>query len=214
LQILEKSLREEMMSQDAPGSDPMRDELKSAIEALAATVNALTHVTQVMRGTAEQMMQSMQAEGDPTAGAPAAALINVWDDDPFSDEPPSANPVASQPRNEPGPSAAPANLSWRITDNRQAPGQYPSGTPEFRYWNAEASLARVVRYWADLAPRDTRWSAVNAPLNVALDAGEDLNANYSRLFGLRFYRRDVHGISIFSGESPDIVCHELGHGPR
>ena len=60
-------------------------------------------------------------------------------------------------------------------------------------------------------PQGTRWSSQQTPLSVTLVAGEDLNANYTRRFGLRFYRKDVGNTRIFSGESPDIVRHELGH---
>jgi hypothetical protein len=48
-------------------------------------------------------------------------------------------------------------------------------------------------------------------MRITLVAGQDLNANYTRVFGLRFFQRTVRNLQIFSGESPDIVCHELGH---
>jgi len=44
-----------------------------------------------------------------------------------------------------------------------------------------------------------------------LEAEPDLNAFYVRTSGLHFYRRTVLGRDIYSGESPDVVCHELGH---
>jgi hypothetical protein len=44
-----------------------------------------------------------------------------------------------------------------------------------------------------------------------VEARQWLNANYSRANGLRFYRQRVAGREIFSCESPDVVCHELGH---
>ena len=61
-------------------------------------------------------------------------------------------------------------------------------------------------------PDGTRWSSLQSPLSVTLVAGDDLNANYTRRFGLRFYRHTVGTTRIFSGESPDVVRHELGHG--
>ena len=42
------------------------------------------------------------------------------------------------------------------------------------------------------------------------DEGVDLNAFYDRN-GLHFFHGTVRGTKIYSGESPDVVCHELGH---
>jgi hypothetical protein len=38
-----------------------------------------------------------------------------------------------------------------------------------------------------------------------------LNANYTRILGLRFYQQTIGQAQIFSGESPDVIRHELGH---
>ena len=43
-----------------------------------------------------------------------------------------------------------------------------------------------------------------------LNAGVDLNAYYDRE-GLAFFRQHVSGVTVWSGESPDIVSHETGH---
>jgi hypothetical protein len=48
-------------------------------------------------------------------------------------------------------------------------------------------------------------------MNVTLVAGQDLNANYSRAAGLRFYHQVVKQLDAYSCESPDVACHELGH---
>ena len=42
------------------------------------------------------------------------------------------------------------------------------------------------------------------------DEGVDLNAFYDRN-GMTFFHGTVRGTKIYSGESPDVVCHELGH---
>jgi hypothetical protein len=47
-------------------------------------------------------------------------------------------------------------------------------------------------------------------LPVDLDFGIDLNAFYDRE-GLKFFHGLAAGRTVFSGESPDVVCHELGH---
>src|SRR5205823_1986582 len=90
-------------------------------------------------------------------------------------------------------------------------GLYPAGTAEFRYWTAAESLTGGVNFWAQWLPAGTRWTTAQEPMQVNLVAGEDLNANYSRQFGLRFYQATVKGRQFFSGESPDVACHELGH---
>ena len=53
-------------------------------------------------------------------------------------------------------------------------------------------------------------------LPVVLDDGVDLNAFYTRGGfgdgpGLHFFHQAVSGRTYFSGESPDVVCHEMGH---
>jgi hypothetical protein len=49
-------------------------------------------------------------------------------------------------------------------------------------------------------------------MHVTLDAGEDLNAFYSRGDdGLFFFHQAVKNRTVFSADSPDVVIHELGH---
>ena len=47
-------------------------------------------------------------------------------------------------------------------------------------------------------------------LKVILDEGVDLNAYYDRK-ALNFFHGPSHTGTVYSGESPDIVCHEMGH---
>jgi hypothetical protein len=86
---------------------------------------------------------------------------------------------------------------------------YPTGSHGFRYWTAADSLARAVRYWSRVVPDAVRWH-VGRPLVVDLDAGNDLNAYYDRQ-ELCFFHATVSGVTVYSGESPDVLCHELGH---
>jgi hypothetical protein len=51
---------------------------------------------------------------------------------------------------------------------------------------------------------------VGSILPVELDFGTDLNAFYDRK-GLKFFHGSAGERTVFSGESPDVVCHELGH---
>jgi hypothetical protein len=46
---------------------------------------------------------------------------------------------------------------------------------------------------------------------VILDKGEDLNAFYDRNALNFFHGPGANGELVFSGESPDVACHEMGH---
>src|SRR4051812_2105659 len=137
-----------------------------------------------------------------TAAAPVSVL--AWDDDPGApDEAPTRAP-AQRPLPTLG-----GTLAISIRGKAPAPGQYAQKTPQFRYWTAADALARASAFWSRVLPAGTRWFT-GASLPVLLDAGEDLNAYYDRR-GLNFFHRQVRGQLLFSGESPDVVCHELGH---
>jgi hypothetical protein len=128
--------------------------------------------------------------------------IIAWEDDPLSS--PAAEPVR-----RPVPVVAHARLGLSIVGKEPPARIYPTGTPGFRHWNAADSLGRAVRFWGRLLPGKARWHA-GKPLIVDLDAGYDLNAYYDRQ-QLCFFRATVRGVTVYSGESPDVLCHELGH---
>jgi len=69
-------------------------------------------------------------------------------------------------------------------------------------------LRRGADFWGALLPGQS-WE-VGSMLPVDLDFGDDLNAFYDRV-GLKFFHGTAAGRTVFSGESPDVVCHELGH---
>lgn len=188
---------------------------------LAVATDALTQVASQLRDAAAQMTVGLQTlqqtlEGmAPKVGAGAAATvaaqINTWEDDPFSQAVATQDPVDATPiqvamaiNNNP-------LLQTQINGPSPVPSIYAPGTTEFRYWTAAEALARGVNFWAQWLPAGTRWTIMQAPMRVNLVAGTDLNANYSRQFGLRFYQDTIRGRQFFSGESPDVSCHELGH---
>jgi hypothetical protein len=185
---------------------------------LSAAVQALTQATQALTTTATQMMQLMQTLPSapslrpPPPGGAVATQINTWEDDPFSEAVPTPNPPLAAPLAVPVPSNPSVLLQTHIVEAQPAPGRFPPGTPNFRYWVAAEALARGITFWAQLLPAGTRWSVPN-PMQVTLVApGQDLNAFYSRDDGgLFFFHQTVKRRTIFSGESPDVVCHELGH---
>lgn len=138
------------------------------------------------------------------SAAAAAATILAWDDDPGA---PGEVP-ARAPAVRPVPSLK-GTLAASIKGKAPAAGQYALKTPQFRYWTAADALARGIAFWSRILPAGTRWFT-GATLPVTLDAGDDLNAYYDRR-GLNFFHRQVRGETLFSGESADVLCHELGH---
>jgi hypothetical protein len=124
--------------------------------------------------------------------------ISVWIDDPGSGQAPIrvAAPVLR------GQSVLPLAFG-------KAPADGPRGSAGFRFWTAAEALRRGAALWASVLPKGTRWWLKKA-LPVKLDAGDDLNAYYDRS-SLSFFHSEVDGRVLYSGESPDVVCHELGH---
>jgi hypothetical protein len=128
--------------------------------------------------------------------------IAAWEDDPQSWS-------AAAPVGRPVPELGHAALGLSMVGRQPAARVYPTGSPGFRYWTAADSLARAVRCWSRVVPAGLRWQA-GRPLVVDLDAGRDLNAYYDRQ-QLCFFHDTVRGVTVYSGESPDVLCHELGH---
>jgi hypothetical protein len=185
---------------------------------LAGAVNSLNQATQALTATAAQMMQMMHTLtggagiGQASPGAGPAVQINTWEDDPFSEAAATQNPPLATPLSVAAPANANPLLQTRILDMQQpSSGQFPPGTPNFRFWMVTEALARGINFWTPLLPAGTRWSTLN-PMHVTLDAGEDLNAFYSRDDnGLFFFHQTVKNRTFFSADSPDVVCHEMGH---
>ncbi|MDL2400958.1 hypothetical protein [Rhizobium mayense] len=85
-------------------------------------------------------------------------------------------------------------------------------TAEFRYWNAAATLRRAADFWAASTKPPAEWNG-SAVLDVFLDRGEDLQSEYDGQ-ALNFYHGSPAGntaIVVYSGASPDLLRHELGH---
>src|SRR5215472_13010957 len=140
------------------------------------------------------------------ARAKPTGVINAWEQDPGDGAQPSGGQVIQRPvpvlREQP--------FSIRIVNPASAPEAKPHspGTADFRYWTAAEALRRGADFWGALLP-GTSWE-VGSILPVDLDFGSDLNAFYDRE-GLKFFHGTGAGRTVFSGESPDVVCHELGH---
>jgi len=137
-----------------------------------------------------------------------ANVVLSWEDDPMSV--PSAAPIQ-----RPVPNLADSRLAIRIDGPKPPPKIYPRGTKEFRFWTAAEALRRAADYWGGILPSSFTWE-IGSQLPIHLDQGTDLNAFYTRggggdPAGLNFFHDTVDGVTYFSGESPEVSCHELGH---
>ena len=124
-----------------------------------------------------------------------------WEDDPASGGQPIVRPV-------PDLGARPLPLTINVVP-APAPQVYDQGTPGFRYWVAAEAVRRTADFWGALLPAGAAWEPGD-PLRVNLDVGVDFNAYYDRN-GLSFFHGDADGTTVYSGESPDVLCHEEGH---
>lgn len=147
------------------------------------------------------------AAGEITAAAPPppSGMVYIWEDDPMA-------VPARQPIQVPAPTLPTGELGIRIIESAPTPELHPVGTARFRYWTAAESLSRGMQFWQRFMPTGAAWSTPDRKLNVYLDFGVDINAYYRRSASrLEFYHATVAGRTVYSGESPNIVCHELGH---
>jgi hypothetical protein len=143
--------------------------------------------------------------GGTTAPASTAEQVSVWEDDPGA--PPSTRTPVARVKPVLNTAPLPVNVAGSIPTDADG---------VIRYWTAADSLARVVAVYEPLFPAaafpdGAAWNpAVGGTLTANLNAGTDLNAYYDRA-GLSFFRQTVSGVTVWSGDSPDIVCHETGH---
>jgi hypothetical protein len=141
----------------------------------------------------------------------AGAAVACWEDDPG--DPKSQPPLTPITVAVPNQSAQP--LPYKLGGKAPAAQVYQPGTSNFLYYANACALRRTADFWAGIVPAGTSWNVGNVlPVNV--DSGVDLNAFYTRggggdAPGLHFFHDSVGGRVFFSGESPDVACHEMGH---
>ncbi len=131
------------------------------------------------------------------AVAAGVAVIEVWEDDPGSG-------VTTQ---TPLPNPAKTPFAYDFPTPAPTPSANHASAA-FRYWVAAEALRRGADFWAPAMPTQ-QWE-VGAKLKVLLDEGEDLNAYYDRR-ALNFFHGPSPKGTVYSGASPDILCHEMGH---
>jgi phosphatidylserine/phosphatidylglycerophosphate/cardiolipin synthase-like enzyme len=140
-----------------------------------------------------------------TASDAASGQIYGWEADPGTSDPPAVPPEL-----RPIPDLTLVPLQMAIPQVVAPPPRpYSPGTPEFRYWSTAEAAERGATFWRGVLPAGTRWQP-GAVLNILLDEGEQFNAYYDRN-ALNFFHGTSAGKTVYSAESPDIVCHEQGH---
>lgn len=130
-----------------------------------------------------------------------APPVLTWADDPRSGIPPLVVEA---------PNLAVGRLPIQIREAAPSPREYPTGTSEFRYWAASAALARGVNFWGNFLPPSATWRT-GTRLPVTLDQGLFPGSFYRREKGIEFFHDSANGQTVFACESPELVCHELGH---
>ncbi|HTW64789.1 MAG TPA: hypothetical protein VME17_09255 [Bryobacteraceae bacterium] len=135
--------------------------------------------------------------------------IAAWEDDPNS----IPNP---QPVQLPNPDLSTGPFSFTMqapVDPLPPPDIYSPGTLNFRIWAASEAARRGADFWTGIfqaAGLGGKTWQPGEPLPIILDEGPDLNAFYDRK-ALNFFHGPEGSATVFSAESPDVVCHELGH---
>ena len=134
-------------------------------------------------------------------------VISAWEQDPGMGNSPYGGPVIRRPP----PDVRKPPLPTRIDGDAPRADNYKPGTVGFRYWACADALRRTSDFWGSVLGPNARWNPqVGDVLPVILDEGVDLNAYYDRQ-ALNFFHASVGDRMVYSGESPDIVCHEFGH---
>ncbi|QFY63024.1 hypothetical protein FZ934_22125 (plasmid) [Rhizobium grahamii] len=127
--------------------------------------------------------------------------ITVWEKDPA---------LVGRFTTAPIPDVAKLPLAFNFPAAR--PYSNDRNTEDFRYWNAASTLRRAADFWAASSTPPVEWNGM-AVLDVYLDRGVALQSKYDGQ-SLSFYHGSPVGhpeVVVYSGESPDLLCHELGH---
>jgi len=144
--------------------------------------------------------------------ASSSTLVACWEDDPGD---PKSTP-ALIPITVPVPNQAAQPYPYKLQGKAPAPQIYQPGNLDFVYYANAAALRRTADFWGSIVPSGTNWE-LGKTLPVFLDSGVDFNAFYTRgdggdKPGLHFFHGTEGGRVFFSAESPDVCCHEMGHG--
>jgi hypothetical protein len=124
---------------------------------------------------------------------------------------PRAGAAAPAMRVQPSRANRPATRSGFVFTGATPEGTLAPGTSGFLFWQCREAAIAAIEAWEASAGSHSRWQGNRSTLALRQDAGEDLNAFYDRA-SFSFFHRTVAGALFLSGQSTDVVAHELGHG--
>lgn len=105
----------------------------------------------------------------------------------------------------------PSSKSGFTFSGSKPEGKYNPGTPQFLFWQCREAALAAMEAWEASAGVHTKWQGNRKKLPLRQDAGDDLNAFYDRA-SFSFFHKNVSGTTFLSGQSTDVVAHEIGHG--
>jgi hypothetical protein len=110
----------------------------------------------------------------------------------------------------------PSNRAGFIFHSAQPQAPQPPGTSGFLFWQCRQAAIAAVKTWESHAGVLSRWFSarrIDLVQNAVAEFGEEPqpNAFYDRS-SFQFYEFTTGGKTTFSGESTDVVAHEIGHG--
>jgi hypothetical protein len=124
---------------------------------------------------------------------------------------PDAGPTAPGIRSQSARPTRPAGRSGFTLTGSVPQGNFQPGTPQFLFWQSREAAIAAVEAWEASSGPHTKWQGNRRKLALRPDEGIDLNAFYNRA-SFSFFHRTLGAETFFSGESTDVVAHEIGHG--
>jgi hypothetical protein len=124
---------------------------------------------------------------------------------------PEAGPTAPGLHSQSARPTRPAGRSGFILSGTVPQGNFAPGTPQFLFWQSREAAIAAVEAWEASSGPHTKWQGNRSKIPLLPDAGVDLNAFYNRA-SFSFFHETLGAQTFFSGESTDVVAHEVGHG--
>ena len=131
--------------------------------------------------------------------------INFIPNDPFAG---AGAPQMRQQKKRPNRPSSRAGFTFSGAQPEKAA---QPGTTAFLFWQCRESALAAVEAWESISGTLTAWQGARKRLPLMQDAGVELNAFYDRS-SFSFFHKPVGTKTFFSGESTDVVVHEVGHG--
>jgi len=124
---------------------------------------------------------------------------------------PDAGPTAPGLHSQSARPTRPASRSGFTLSGTFPQGTFAPGTPQFLFWQSREAAIAAVEAWEASSGPHTKWQGNRSKLPLLPDVGVDLNAFYNRA-NFSFFHKTLGAQTFFSGESTDVVAHEIGHG--